>query len=152
MICTNWVNHFSGELLFLIASRFLCHRKRRARVCVHWGSFLPIERCFCFSERLYQKVPYSSLSVSWKQNSLFPLWPVIKCLLMPVLFPTTYQQQYGNYLYWLGETICMEDVNYIGTWLIWPGSQIWPTLQRKIRAAAKTTLDDSRRQLFSFRV
>ena len=41
------------------------------------------EFCFPSTSMFPSASPRGTLSVSGKQNSLFPLWPVIKCLLLP---------------------------------------------------------------------
>ena len=117
--------HFSGELLFLIALRFLCLRKRRSRVCFHWGSFFPNTIVFLFFRAFISSSP-NSLTATEAYCSTHAQY-----IYMPPRSPTTYQRPYNNYHYWLGETIYMKNVNYIGSLLIWPGSQIWPSLQRK---------------------
>ena len=44
------------------------------------------EFCFPSTSMSSSASPQGTLRVSGKQNSLFPLWPVIKCLVMLVLF------------------------------------------------------------------
>ena len=90
------------------------------------------EFCFPSTSMFPSTSPRGTLSVSGKQNSLFPLWPVIKCLLTALFFlfnpcpPLAYM-----YNVHFNATVTHGFVNFFSLFIIWLYSS--PCRGRKTR-------------------